>query len=449
MSQAIVIYQIGLTILLLLCSPLLLFSRKARAGLSQKLGFVPGKLKSTLSGQVQARRIWFHAVSVGEFNALYPLLEEFRKRHPDFQIFVSTTTRTGQEQALNKVSSFAQVFYFPFDLPFALNNWLDFVRPELVAVVETEIWPAFMAECKQRKIKLVLINGRLSPRSFEGYKRWSWFFAPVVRSFEHICLQSEAEKKRFFELAGQRDPSGFTVSGNIKLDGIKACSAGEAAQLRADLGLKPSDFVLVAGSTHEGEELALLSLLKELNDSGAESFRLILVPRHPERFGKVAALIESMGFRACLFSASDSFKSETDVYLLDTIGLLNKYYSAAQLAFVGGTLAFVGGHNLAEPCIYKAPVICGTHVHKQKDMFQSLCEYGAIRVFNDAEELKHLVLELMQKKEERKAMGENGFRFLSDSQGALEKTLSVLEQYLNLAGAAGKQELESVGGARR
>lgn len=423
----IIPYYLLLTLALLTAGPILLIFKKARAGLSQKLGFIPEKLAQRVA-QIPSSspRVWFHSVSVGEFNALFPLLEEFHKKHPEYKLFVSTTTRTGQELAQSKAASIAEVFYFPFDLPFALNSWLNLIKPQLVGIVETEIWPGFMSECEKRNVKVVLLNGRLSPRSFKGYLNWRWFFKPVISKFSALAVQSESEKERFFALAGNTVPT--LVCGNIKLDGLRANSEQELAQLRDQTGLYSlADApVVVAGSTHEGEESAFLSILKELNSS----FRLVLVPRHPERFDRVAQLIESYGFRVRRFSKGERIEQKNDVFLLDTIGQLKKFFGVCDLAFVGGTIANIGGHNLAEPCIYKVPVICGPHVHKTRDLCEKLLDCCALIKADDEKEIKSELETLLNSPERRRVIGENGFRFLSESQGALERTLSVLEQYL-------------------
>jgi len=440
------IYYILLSLALIIVGPFLLIWKKARAGLSQKLGIVPDELRRFAQQLDPARRrVWFHAVSVGEFNALLPLIESFRSRHPDYQIFVSTTTATGQEQARQRCSSFAQVFYFPFDLPWITSTWLNLLRPELVAIIETEIWPGFMNECRKRDINVVLVNGRLSPRSFKGYMRWQWFFAPVLANFNAIAVQSESEKERYAALAGQRHAAAITVCGNIKLDGLKACSPAETVQIRDRLNLKADDFVIVAGSTHEGEESAFLAALKALDGR----FKLILVPRHPERFDRVAQLIESSGYRARRFTRQEGFANSHDVYLLDTIGQLGKYYSLAQIAFVGGTIAPVGGHNLVEPCAHKAAVICGSHVHKTKDLFQKLNEREALLMVHDEKDLISSIRRLLESPAERIELGENGFRFLAENQGALAKTLSLLEKYLDRSESNQPRELGTAGGVGR
>ncbi len=438
------LYYWVLTLALLSAGPFLLLSKKARAGLFQKLGFIPKELKNSLDQtQSSQPRVWFHAVSVGEFNALFPLLEEFHKRQPNYKIFITSTTRTGQELAQTKASSFAQVFYFPFDLPWITSKFLDLIKPDLVGIVETEIWPGFMDECQKRQIKVILLNGRLSPRSFKGYMRWRWFFKPVASKFSALAVQSESERERFLAL-GANDKH-LSVCGNIKLDGLKACPPEETALIREKLNLKSDELVVVAGSTHEGEETAFLNALLKLNGK----FRLILVPRHPERFERVAQIIESKGFRPRRFSRLESFESSDDVYLLNTIGQLNKFYSLADIAFVGGTIAKIGGHNLAEPCVYGTPVICGSHIHKAKDLFQKLSECSALIQVHDEKELTSTLQSLLDSPEKRSELGENGKQFLADSQGALAKTLALLEEYLGQKSTETQAKVETASGGLR
>jgi 3-deoxy-D-manno-octulosonic-acid transferase len=438
------IYYLLLSLALATVGPYLLLSKKARSGIFQKLGFIPKALSDSVARlPATCPRVWFHAVSVGEFNALFPLVEKFHKEHPEYQIFISTTTGTGQELARSRASSFAQVFYFPIDLPWMISSWLDLLRPSLVGIVETEIWPGFMSECHRRGIKVVLVNGRLSPRGFKGYMRWQWFFAPVISKFNALAVQSEAEKDRFVALAGSDLP--VSVCGNIKLDGLEPGNAEETAKLRTELNLNAAELVVVAGSTHEGEESALLAALKSLKGG----FRLILAPRHPERFDRALQLIESNGFRARRFSRQEGFAYDHDVYLLDTIGQLNKFYSLADIAFVGGTLANVGGHNLAEPCAYKAPVLCGPHVYKTKDLFQRLREREALLMVHDEKELISTIQMLLDSPGVRKELGENGYRFLAESQGALGRTLAVLEKYLDGSIANPQMKVQPPEGVRR
>ncbi len=405
----------------------------------QKLGFVPAGA-CYLGGPV-----WFHTVSVGEFNATWPLIQEFHKTYPQIPIVISTTTATGQELAVSRASEIAEVVYFPYDLPWSPSNWLDKVCPRLVAVAETEIWPGFINECHKRLIPVIMVNGRMSPRSFRSYYRWRWFFGPLLKGLSAIGVQSQAEADRFGDVMG--DKRNIHILGNLKLDGQKQLPQGRRQEIANVVGLNDENLVLVAGSTHEGEEAAILEAYKG-TISTFDNARLIIAPRHPERFARVQEVIRSQGLRPKMFSNNERLEGSHDVYLLDAIGHLADFYSVATLAFVGGTLAPIGGHNLAEPYAFGAPVICGPRVEKTKDIANALLERKAICMVKDAEELKSKVLELVSNADLRNTMGECGKQWLIDSQGAVARTMEVIETFVGKAGNGVSGELANTSGSR-
>ena len=424
------IYYLIVILVLLTAGPFLLLIPKTRKGLGEKFGSVPAGI-----GPFSKKPIWFHCVSVGEFNAALPLIKLFHETHPDIPIAVSTATATGQQQAKDKLGEWATVFYFPLDLPFALNNWLKAINPGLVAIVETEIWPGFMHECAKRKIPVVVINGCISPRSFKSYKKLSFFFGPVIRSFSYISAQSPKNLERYRALAGTEIAG--SCPGNLKVDGLKPVTPERKAEIQAQLKLAPGDAVIVGGSTHESEESVLLSVYKRLIterswDGSFVRARLILVPRHPERFEAVATLVKSMGLNPRLYSRSEGFESDNDVFILDTIGQLSQYYCVATVAFVGGTLVPIGGHSLLEPYAYNVPVICGKYIDKTRDIANGLLDKNALALVNDGQELYfHLAL-LLKDEARRKLIGESGNSYLAESQGAVKKTMAVLEKQLGI-----------------
>jgi 3-deoxy-D-manno-octulosonic-acid transferase len=416
------LYYAAVALLLLVTGPFLLLAEKRRQGLDSKLGSIPDDVRQELlSGKP---RIWIHAVSVGEFNAAWPLVQALSEKHPEYQLCISTATATGQQLAKEKAGAIATIFYFPLDLPWALNAWLDVVQPALVAIVETELWPGFTYECKQRKIPMVIVNGRISLRSAKGYKRFKLFFGPVIRRFKFIAAQTDAEADRYKSIAGES----LTVSsfGNMKFDGFTPLNAQQSDQLRSAIGLRQGDPVLIAGSTHEGEEAAMLAALSKLG-----KFKLIIAPRHPERWQHVAEVITAAGFRVRRCSLGERFEKDGDVYMLDTIGQLFNYYSLATVAFVGGTLAKVGGHSLAEPYAYGVPVICGPHLFKTSDIARSLKEAEAIKVVKDADEFIPALDALLQSSELRKTMGDRGHTWVMQSQGAVRRTMGMIESVLD------------------
>lgn len=424
-----VLYYLVVCILLTLAGPFLLLSPKRRAGLRQKLGAVPEGLPLRLAGTV--RPVWFHAVSVGEFNAVWPLVCDFHARHPQIPLVISTATRTGQELARERAKEIASVVYFPLELPWALNNWLDAVHPGLVVIVETEIWPGFTHECERRSIPLVVVNGRISPRSFRKYYRWRAFFGRVIKRFKIVLAQSEADADRYRAIAGDGLP--VTVTGNLKFDGLKQISEEEAALLRAELGIAADDLVIVGGSTHEGEEQALLEALEKLAAPDGKlaktgkTVRLILAPRHPERWDHVESVTESHGFKVRRCSRGEKFESDRDVYMLDTIGQLFRYYSLATVAFVGGTLGPVGGHSLVEPYVYGVPVVCGPYTFKTQDAANGLKAAEALAIVAGAQELGEKLSSLLSDEETRHRAGESGRAWVQASQGAVGRTLRIVE----------------------
>jgi 3-deoxy-D-manno-octulosonic-acid transferase len=419
------IYEIGLSALLLFVGPFLLLDRKARAGLSEKLGVIPDALANQL--RRLNRPAWFHAVSVGEFAAAWPFIQAFHERFPEKAIVISTTTATGQALAKERAGNLALVVYFPFDLPWIVNKWLDLINPSLVCIMETELWPCFMESCSKRKIAVAMLNGRISPQSFRMHKLICPVSGPLLSKFALIGAQTQAEASRYRSIGGNSLP--VSVFGNLKFDGLSTMTSVQAAILQSELNIGDQDLVLVAGSTHDGEETVALDVLDKFAknpDNQSKVLRLIIAPRHPERFELVAAMIANRGYSVRRHSQGQTFKSKSDVFLLDTIGSLSKFYSVASVAFVGGTIAKVGGHNLAEPYTYGVPVVCGPSLYKTKDTAIVLLERNALRVGEKSEEVEQMLLNLLTDKELRETIGNCGKAWLLENQGAVERALKMV-----------------------
>jgi 3-deoxy-D-manno-octulosonic-acid transferase len=428
------IYYLLVALILALAGPFMLLVRKARAGVLQKLGVLPDSLKQSARGYQNG--IWIHAVSVGEFNAVKPLIERIRDELPQFPIVVSTTTHTGQALARDKVGDYAQVLYFPFDLPFATGFHLSLFKPRLVVVAETELWPGFVNECTRRGIPIIVVNGRMSPKSFRFYRRFKLLFGPTLGKLAHLVVQSDNEAGRYREVGDQHLP--ITVSGNMKLDGLVTIGDTEINDLRDRIGLHPGDFVVIAGSTHEGEEAAVLAAHKQT----LENFRLrrgyplprprlIIAPRHPERFERVVKLVCDCGFTPRRFSSADRFDSDQDVFVLDGLGQLAGFYGLASIAFVGGSLVPVGGHSLVEPLAYSVATICGPHVHKTRDIANALLEAGALVMVGNSEELKERIVSFHNDPQRSQVeLGLRGQRWIGSNQGAVERTFTVVRDIL-------------------
>jgi len=426
-SFLLFIYSIGLAVALPIVGPVLLMERKARAGLAQKLGWLPQSFKSNPSFNKET--VWFHAVSVGEFTAVLPFIELFHERYPDKHIAVSTTTETGNVLARERVGHFASVFYFPFDLPWIVKTVLSVVRPSIVFMVETELWPCFTDECYKRKIPVVILNGRMSPRSFRAYSLWRPLFGPMFKKFSLIGTQSQSEANRYEVVAGDKLPT--IVLGNLKYDNFIQSAAAESNALRERLGIDRDDLVFIAGSTHETEEELVLRVLDRL-ESNHRPFRhkLIIAPRHPERFQRVIEIVSSFGRRPRRCSREEAFAARDDVFVLDTIGELAKYYAASNVAFVGGTIAKIGGHNLLEPYAYGVPVACGPHLFKTKETARILRERGALLIGKNQAEVEGLLYKLFADEKFRKQAGKAGQDWLKDNQGAVSRALSAVEDLM-------------------
>jgi 3-deoxy-D-manno-octulosonic-acid transferase len=422
-------------LILFSAGPFLLLQKKARAGLSQKFGQVPTTIE--LDRENLKYGIWIHSVSVGEFNAMRPLIEKLHAEMPDMPIMVSTTTLTGQTLAQERVGRFARVFYFPFDLPFATSKWLDTLKPQLVVIAETELWPGFLQQCRRRGIKVMLANGRMSPKSFKSYQRYKFFFGPALRNYTRIGAQSENEAARYRAVGGEK--LAVSVTGNMKLDGLSTEGDTIVDHLRTKVNISQDDFVVVAGSTHDGEETALIEAQNQLLTAYSNSLntakplpkpRLIIAPRHPERFEKVVELVSASGFKPKRFSKDEQFSDDKDIYILDGLGQLARYYSLATVGFVGGTIANVGGHNLLEPYAYSVPTCCGPHIHKTKDIANALLELGALVMVQNKEQLAARLLEFQKDPEPAQALGNLGLNWINENQGAVDRTLQLIIETL-------------------
>lgn len=424
----IVIYQFFLALVLAIAGPFLLLRKKTRAGILQKLGFVPESIKNK-SSELEGC-IWIHAVSVGEFNAVYPLAKKFSQEYPDTPLVISTTTATGQAIAKDKASDIATIFYFPFDLPFAMKPWLDTLAPTCAIIVETEIWPGFVKECSARDINVLSVNARISPNSFNWYYKFRYFFGPVLKMFTRVGVQNQGEFERFTKVGAPEERT--EILGNIKLDGLGPVQTEELNELREKLGLNKDDFVIVAGSTHEGEEEAVIKLAKYLSkeEDSNRPIKLIIAPRHPERFERAANIISDSGFSLKRFSKDESLKDKDSVYLLDALGQLTKFYGLASLAFVGGTIAPVGGHNVAEPYANAVPVCCGPNIQKTKDVALELKNCGALLLANDVEELCSKASQIYKDNDLRIGIGDKGAKWLNENQGACQRAFNMVNSVL-------------------
>ncbi|GBC63825.1 3-deoxy-D-manno-octulosonic acid transferase [Desulfonema ishimotonii] len=409
---------LGLPVLI----PLVLHSPKRRATVLQRLG-----LRGLPEKPARKRRIWVHALSVGEVISAVPLVRAMKTRFPDHEILFSAATKTGFETATAQIGpQVARIFFFPLDILFSVRRVIRRVAPEFVIIVETDIWPNFLAEARRRDIPVFLVNTRLSTRSFRGYRRFSFFTGPVFRMFTRICPQSGADAQRFLHLGVP--PEQIVTTGNMKFDQpADPVPAERIAQMRSDLHIRPEARVLVAGSTHAGEEeqirVAWIGLKKALPD-----LCLIVAPRNPERADAVCRIFSESGLKALPMKSAEQTASEGgwDVMAVDRIGVLRSLYALGEIAFVGGSLVALGGHNPLEPAAFGKPVLFGSHMADFAEISALLlAEGGAVQV-TDAASFRRETLRLFENTAAASETGKRALRVFTANRGAVARTLDVI-----------------------
>jgi 3-deoxy-D-manno-octulosonic-acid transferase len=369
--------------------------------------------------------IWVHAVSVGEVQAAAPLIRRLIERYPERGLVVTTTTPTGSSRVQALFGERVFHCYLPYDLPAPVNRFLRRVRPAVAVVMETELWPNLFAACDRKGIAVLLANARLSPKSAAGYGRFAGLTRQTLSCIRLIAAQSEADAQRFRALGAPR----VETVGNIKYDlYLPEGIAEEARALRQQWGAERP--VWIAASTHEGEEEAALDAFAAVRKDHGDCL-LIVVPRHPERFDRVAELCTQRGYGVARRSAGGPPSAQTDVLVVDTLGELLLFYAAADVAFVGGSLVPVGGHNMLEPAALGVPVISGPHLFNFSEVGQLLSDADALVKVNDGRELAGAVMRLLDDSGERREMGERGRAVVEANRGALDRLLSLIVETEN------------------
>lgn len=389
-------------------------NRTYRSGMGQRFGF----------GYPQMQRsIWIHAVSVGEVQAAAPLIRELRRRFPRHPLLVTTVTPTGAARVKALFGDTVEHSYIPSELPPAVNRFFASTNPKLALIMETEIWPNLYRGCGVREIPLILVSARISPRSLRGYSRVLPLFRETLSHGIIIAAQSKADAERFRALGASAVRT--WVIGNIKFDiELGATLASDGQSLRRQLfGDRP---VWIAASTHADEEQYVLDAHAALRARFPELL-LVLVPRHPERFRDVAKLVEQHDFAYTSRTSGESCTGACAVYLLDTMGELPMFYAASDVAFVGGSLVPVGGHNLLEPAALGLPVISGPHVFNAEEIAEMFIENGACRMVTNTAELASAVEQLISDPESARRAGNQGRSIVLENRGSLGQLLKLLE----------------------
>jgi 3-deoxy-D-manno-octulosonic-acid transferase len=439
------LYSVLVLVLAVLASPWFIYQaaryKKYVGSLRQRMGYLP--VSFNMDGD---ESIWVHAVSVGEVLTARPLISELKRRYPNLRMFLSTTTLAGQQLARRSVPDVDAVFYFPFDLGFVVRRTLDLVRPKLFIMMETEIWPNLLRECRARGVKTAVVNGRLSARSFPRYRVIRPMMRRVLDHIDRFLVQSEESARRFIDLGAE--PARVVVTGSLKFDSLELPStplqpgASAARMLRGGVEARARERVLryfrvpaarpviVAGSTMKGEETFVLRAFRRVR-SAAPNTLLVLAPRNPERFAEAEQLARAEGWKVSRRSdlAIDA-EPRVDVVILDTIGELATVYQLGTIVFVGGSLVATGGHNVLEPAVFGKPIVFGPHMQNFREIADAFVTNGAGVQLQNEEHLDQAFVELMGDPVRRARLGAAARALVEANRGANEKSVAVLSQLL-------------------
>jgi 3-deoxy-D-manno-octulosonic-acid transferase len=393
-------------------------------------------------GQVPERKgaaqcIWFHAVSVGEVNLLAPLIERWERLHPDWECVISTTTQAGYHLALKRYAP-RIVVYCPLDFTWAVRRAMTRLRPDLLVLTELELWPNLIAAARRTGAKVVIVNGRLGEKSFRGYRRFRWLLRDVLAQIDLIAVQNLDYAERFLSLGAR--PETVHVTGSIKFDGARTNRRLEDVQRLAKLaGITDQDVVFLAGSTQDPEESIALNVFQRLADEFPH-LRLILVPRHPERFEDVSALLDRRGIpwqrRSQLTPAPCPPPPAPRILLVDAVGELGHWWGTAQIAFVGGSLTSRGGQNMIEPAGYGAAISFGPNTWNFRDIVAALLDQQAVVVVRNEQELEAFVRRCLTETAFAAELGRRAQTLVIEQQGAADRTIALIDRLVAQADKA-------------
>ncbi len=420
-------YLLNLAYLLLIAAafPYLLYCRlrqgKYRDGWRQKMwGDVPRRRNRKVPC------LWLHAVSVGEVNLLGPLIARWEQAHPDWEIVISTTTQTGFALAQKRYAP-RTVFYAPLDFTWSTAAAMHIIRPTLLVMAELELWPNWIAAAQREGARVAVINGRLSEKSFRGYQRIAGWLRGTIESLDLVAVQNEEYAARFLALGA--NSKRVHVTGSIKFDGAQTDRNNPTTKKLAALaGIKESDVVFLAGSTQAPEEALAIEAFRQLSPQYPD-LRLLITPRHPERFDEVAKLLDRSGVRWERRSTLDSKRHDPGarILLIDVVGELGAWWGRSDIAFVGGSLGRRGGQNMIEPAAYGSAVCFGPNTWNFKDVVQLLLSSAAAHVVKDCRELQTFVERCLREPEFADELGQRAKELVLAQQGAADRTLLLLQ----------------------
>ncbi len=367
--------------------------------------------------------IWFHAVSVGEAESLFPLVRKIQQQHPDAKLLITTTTPTGSARVKAVMQESVEHVYLPYDIPCVVSRFMRCFKPRIAVIMETEIWPNLFACCGSNEIPLYVINARLSEKSAGGYQKIPALIAPALAQAKLIATQTQDDALRFVAIGAKTET--VRTLGNIKFDvEVPSDIVGQGLCLKADLF--SGRFVWLIASTHKDEEAIFLEIYKELKLQIPEML-LVIVPRHPERFGEVKKLCEQHQL-AVVMRTSGEACDHADVYLADTMGELKMLYAASDATFVGGSMVSAGGHNILEALAVGTPVLFGPYMANFKEIAQGVLRHDAAIQCQNKNEIISAIIELYADAASRQSFAEKGRVFVRQNQGAVVRIVDILNQ---------------------
>ena len=426
-----VLYSVLIVAFFAVMSPYLIYQavryRKYVGNFSQRLGYLP--ISFNLDAEAS---IWIHAVSVGEVLTARALLPELRERYPKLRLFLSTTTMTGQQIARNNLQHVDEVFYFPFDLAFTVNRTLALVKPRLFIMMETEIGPNLLRACRRAGVKTMLVNGRISSRSYPRYQLARPFFRRVLRHVDRFCMQSDESARRIVDIGAERER--VIVTGSLKFDSLEipGAAAGDRGRYRVlrYFRLSPDRPVIIAASTLKGEEEPVLEAFQRVRATMTNAL-LIIAPRKPERFDETERLARRAGWNVARRSELRvDAEPRNDVVVLDTIGELAQLFQIATAVFVGGSLVDSGGHNILEPAVFGKPIVFGPYMQNFAEIARTFLDNGAAVQVRNGRELESALLGLLSDPVRRARLGAAARALVEANRGARTKTLAAIAHVL-------------------
>lgn len=421
------LYEIAIGLLALIALPKFLYDffvhHKYQTNILSRLGIRYPEIKKGSQNLV-----WIHACSVGETKAIIPLARILKQTYPQTILVISSITETGHAEAQRSLPFADYHVYLPFDFRWIVNRIMKKVKPTLVILSESDFWLNFLKSAKQAKAGLALVNGKISERSMNRFQKVEFFAKPLFGLFDLLCVQNEIYRERFLKSGAEKEK--IVVTGNLKFDDEHPqLSMEEVIQWRQKLGIDPSQLVLTIGSTHDPEEEMMLTILQEIWEQ-YPSLKVILVPRHPERFKEVANLLEREAINFITFTDISQRTGHEQIILIDAMGMLRMCYQLSDLAIVGGSFTSkVGGHNILEPCWYGKPVLFGPYMHAQPELVTVIKE-GNAGVQVGESDLKKTIFLYLADSNKRKEVGINGLHLVDVLKGSTKRTLTALQPLL-------------------